>query len=609
MMQKGRSILAFVFLVFSNLQFTFSNSSKWHYECSQGYCTKTRTTSNTTSPLSLAECNVLCLDAAGVWPKPTGNITIGSLIPIDVSTFSFTTAQDTPITTLVQSAFEIFIEEVNRFLPCRTAFLRKSGNETNVNVQFNIADQEVERLTFGVSESYQVASVFRAEENTLILNISADTFFGARHALETVAQLVVFDDLRNRTLLPNLISVVDGPVYSWRGLVLDTSRNYITPKAIERTLTAMAASKLNTFHWHITDTASFPYVSKTHPEMSENGAYTSAKVYTDVMIKNIVEYARVRGIRVVPELDSPAHVGEGWQDTGVVTCFNWKPWSDYCKEPPCGQFDPSKPELYDILEDLYGDILEQFGNEIFHMGGDEVDLNCWNHTESLTKWMVDQGWGFTSEDFHMKVWAYFQAEASKRLYNKAGKELPIILWTSDLTSQENVTDILPPSKYILQVWTTSNDSTIQTLLSKNYSVILSNYDVLYLDCGFGGWVGSDNNWCSPYKGWQLIYDNKPIDIVGDKKNQVLGGETALWTEESGINSLDSRLWPRTAAFAETLWTEPKTGWEEAEERMLIHRDRLVRLGLKADEMKPEWCQRNPRSCTNIKKLNGNFRFR
>lgn len=164
--------------------------------------------------------------------------------------------------------------------------------------------------------------------------------------------------------------------------------------------------------------------------------------------------------------------------------------------------------------DLYGDILDQFGTEVFHMGGDEVNIDCWNHTEDLTKWMVEQGWNVTSENFYNKVWPYFQNEASARLYKKAGKEIPIILWTSDLTSLDNVSEILPPSKYIIQIWTTSDDATIQTLLEKNYTLILSNYDALYLDCGFAGWVTDGNNWCTPYKGWQKIYDNTPSSIAG-----------------------------------------------------------------------------------------------
>lgn len=127
----------------------------------------------------------------------------------------------------------------------------------------------------------------------------------------------------------------------------------------------MAASKLNTFHWHITDSQSFPYESKSHPELSEFGAYSQSKVYTDEVVRDIIEYARRRGIRVIPELDAPAHVGEGWQESGVTTCFNWKPWSDYCVEPPCGQFDPSKPELYDILEGIY--LTNIINHKLFNM--------------------------------------------------------------------------------------------------------------------------------------------------------------------------------------------------------------------------------------------------
>lgn len=164
--------------------------------------------------------------------------------------------------------------------------------------------------------------------------------------------------------------------------------------------------------------------------------------------------------------------------------------------------------------DLYGDLLDQFGTEVFHMGGDEVNIDCWNQTEDLTKWMVEQGWDLTSENYYNKVWPYFQNEASARLYKKAGKEIPIILWTSDLTSLANVTEILPPSKYIIQVWTTSYDAAIQTLLEQNYTLILSNYDALYLDCGLPGWVTDGNNWCTPYKGWQKIYDDTPSSIAG-----------------------------------------------------------------------------------------------
>lgn len=79
-------------------------------------------------------------------------------------------------------------------------------------------------------------------------------------------------------------------------------------------------------------------------------------------------------------------------------------------------------------------------------------------------------------------------------------------------------------------------------------------------------------------------------------NQILGSEAALWTEQVDSTSVDSRLWPRAAAMAETLWSDPQTSWREAESRFLVHRERLVRRGIDADALEPEWCLQNENEC-------------
>lgn len=87
-------------------------------------------------------------------------------------------------------------------------------------------------------------------------------------------------------------------IYRYRGLMLDTSRNYFTVDSIKRTLIGMAHSKLNRFHWHITDSQSFPYVSKSYPQLSQYGAYSSKEIYTSEDIREVADFARVRGIQV-----------------------------------------------------------------------------------------------------------------------------------------------------------------------------------------------------------------------------------------------------------------------------------------------------------------------
>lgn len=165
----------------------------------------------------------------------------------------------------------------------------------------------------------------------------------------------------------------------------------------------------------------------------------------------ILDYAQIRGVRIIPEFDAPAHVGEGWQGKNLTICFNAQPWRKYCVEPPCGQLDPSKDELYPILEDIYREIMEMFRfPDVFHMGGDEVSHSCWNVSTELQMWMTKKGWGHEEVDF-MKLWGHFQDSALERVDKVTKNRLPIIMWTSRLTDVPFVEQYLDNSRYIIQV--------------------------------------------------------------------------------------------------------------------------------------------------------------
>ncbi|CAH1984734.1 unnamed protein product [Acanthoscelides obtectus] len=580
----------------------------WHWQCLQGTCQKQHYNETvSSSPLSLPTCRLSCSDAAGLWPKPTGDVSVSNIFQnVNFNSIDVVPKQsNSPSSKLVREAGKVFKEQIQATIPRR--FNPKGGKSLLVDV--DIKNPSFSRLTLDTDESYTL-KLSETSDGRLNALISAQTFFGARHGLQTLNQLIVFDDLKGELLIPSEALITDKPAYPYRGIVLDTSRNYITIDAIKRTLAGMGASKLNTFHWHITDSHSFPYVSKSRPELSKYGAYSPSKVYTDEDIKQIIKYATVRGIRVLPEFDAPAHVGEGWQNTGFVTCLNWQPWQSYCVEPPCGQLDPTKDGVYDVLEDIYGDMIEQFQPDIFHMGGDEVNFHCWKSTPNIAEWMQRKGLNVSEEKDLVQLWRYFQDNALQRLDKKAKRNIPVVMWTSHLTDPEYLTNALPKDRYIIQIWTTGTDAQVGTLLENGYKVILSNYDALYFDCGFAGWVTSGNNWCSPYIGWQKVYSNTPEKIAGPtKKHLVLGEEAALWTEQADSASVDSRLWPRAAALAEAVWTSPANpSWEAAEQRFLAHRERLVELGIGADAIEPEWCLQHEENCRIGAKLNTDTKF-
>lgn len=203
------------------------------------------------------------------------------------------------------------------------------------------------------------------------------------------------------------------------------------------------------------------------------------------------------------------------------------------------------------------------------------------------------------------LWNHFQSRALQKLVDaNGGKEMPVVLWTSGLTAPGKVDRYLDPKKYIIQIWTKGDDPLIKELAEKGYRLIFSNYEALYFDCGFGAWVGEGNNWCSPYIGWQKVYDNDPRGLlrrlgVTDPRllENVLGAEATLWTEQADSYSVDGRLWPRAAAMAERLWTNRQDWkWTDAEHRMLEQRKRLVEIGVSADRLEPQWCDQNPGLC-------------
>jgi hexosaminidase len=121
-----------------------------------------------------------------------------------------------------------------------------------------------------------------------MVEITAPTFFGARHGVESLLQLVVYSDLDGATVVPSSVELTDAPKYPHRGFLLDTSRNYFSVESIKRTIDAMAVVKLNSFHWHITDSHSFPFVAKSKPELHQFGAYQPDKVRSLICFAEIL---------------------------------------------------------------------------------------------------------------------------------------------------------------------------------------------------------------------------------------------------------------------------------------------------------------------------------
>ncbi|KAJ1953308.1 Glucosamine-6-phosphate isomerase (Glucosamine-6-phosphate deaminase) (GNPDA) (GlcN6P deaminase), partial [Linderina pennispora] len=449
-------------------------------------------------------------------------------------------------------------------------------------------DSTDETLCLETDESY----VLHVPENGQA-TLRAHSVYGAVRGLETFSQLISANGYA-RVLRNTPIYIEDRPVFRHRGILLDTSRNYFPVKDILRTLDAMSYNKLNVFHWHIVDAQSWPVESKTFPQLTANGAYGPNMQYSYADVQNIIRYAKDRGIRVIPEFDVPGHTYiVGMSFPNIMSCMNKQPnWSKYAAEPPSGQLNIAKPESIDFTNRVVREYSKLFQDQVFHLGGDEVNRNCWNEDPYVQAYLA----AHPGEDVEaLLVNFYARVHSYLEVLGKTAMTWEETLFHSNYT---------PPKDTIIQTWI--DEQSIPKTVAKGYRSIASPASSYYLDCGHGAWLSDfdGNSWCDPFKTWMHIYNFDPLANITNpaQRKLVLGGEVALWAEQSDETVLDSRLWPRAAAMAETMWSGKVNAdghvrtTKEVASRLHTQRFRMVGRGIGAEPMQPLWCARNPGNC-------------
>jgi hexosaminidase len=329
-------------------------------------------------------------------------------------------------------------------------------------INFKVADNKA-KLDIGVDESYTLT----VPQNGGSATLSAKTWVGALRGLETFSQLVVEE---NNKLVAHTAKIVDAPTYGHRGILLDTSRQFYPVESILRILDAQSYNKMNVLHWHPTDSQSWPLYFKSHPELSKKGAYSAREVYNPSDVKKVISYAEALGIRVVLEIDMPAHtatIGESHPD--LIVCGD-EFWAAYSAEPPAGQLNPTLNKTYDLVHDLISEATKIFPDTLYHAGGDEINTACWELNPGINAYVKAKGYSSTKEvwfEFTTKILDYVTSKAKKR---------PII-WEDPVKDGGDY-----PKNTVIQAWVNPPS----TYTAKGYDVIVTNYDYFYLDCGHGG---------------------------------------------------------------------------------------------------------------------------
>jgi len=204
------------------------------------------------------------------------------------------------------------------------------------------------------------------------------------------------------------LTITDTPRFPHRGLLVDTSRHFLPLPTLHSIIDSLTVAKLNTLHWHLVDSQSFPFDSPSYPLLGKAGSYSPQERYTPSDVTSIVSYAAARGVRVMVEIDTPGHAAS-W-------CAGYP---DVCPDVANGCLEPLNPSAnatFELLEGLFGDVAGLFPETLMHLGGDEVNTDCWDDTAVIAEWMAENDMDSSS------TYAWFIAKVQK-IAQGLGKEV------------------------------------------------------------------------------------------------------------------------------------------------------------------------------------------
>ncbi|CAD6187220.1 unnamed protein product [Caenorhabditis auriculariae] len=413
------------------------------------------------------------------------------------------------------------------------------------------------------SEEY----LLRVSMNDAIIN--AETVWGALRAMETFSQLIFYDE-RLKKYQVRTAEIYDKPRFPVRGVMVDSSRHFLSVAVLKRQLDIMAMNKLNVMHWHLVDSEAFPYTSLKFPELHGVGAYSPKHVYSRKDLAEVINHARLRGIRVIPEFDLPGHTSSWRGRKGFLTeCYD-----DNGKPTYPNLIDPINQKNFDFLAEFLEEVTETFPDKYLHLGGDEVAdflLECWVRNKKIQKFMQDKGFGYT-----------------KIIDELRSKRKPIF-W------QEVFDNNIPHPEATIHVW---KGNTHEEILDQVRNVTKKNYPVIVSACWYLNYIKYGADWRDEIAGTvpsnSRYYYCDPANFTGtpEQKALVLGGIVALWGEFVDNTNIEARLWPRASAVAERLWSpaEKTVRAEDAWPRLHEFRCRLVARGYRIQPTNnPDFC--------------------
>lgn len=457
-------------------------------------------------------------------------------------------------------------------------FLKGEASDT-LNVIRLIVKQKLNKKPVANAEEYALSITPSRIEITA--NSGAGLFYGLQSMLQLSSKITPLH------LLVSCAEIKDKPRFNYRGLMLDVSRHFFPKNFILKQIDALAYYKINTLHLHLTDGGGWRIQIKKYPKLTKMTAYRPdmdyiqwrhegspfckktdknayGGYYTQHDIREIVKYAAVRHITILPEIDMPGHSDEVLAAYPELACTgkNQQTSSVLCV---------GKEITFRFYENILKEVMKLFPCEYIHIGGDEADRTVWDSCPLCKKRMQDE---------HLKDVAGLQNYFTRRIeYFLNAHDRKLVGW-------DEIMDGDLPSRAVVMSYREQGGDV--KAVKGNHPIIMSPATYCYLDHyqdapsfqprAIGGFLPLEN-----------AYTHEPIPATENAASHVMGVQGNLWTEFVPTpEHAEYMIYPRILALAETGWTEPQNkNWDKFHQRALNAVEYLKMKGYHPFDLKNE----------------------
>ena len=516
----------------------------------------------------------------------------------------------------------LFAQQVS-IIPQPVSLFMGNGSfviDKNVSIKFNAADKNLKAAAdyfssyinhiAGISLSqnlrkqkaieFKIAKTNEIGDEGYLLNVTpssvsvtANTKAGIVYGIQTLFQILPAIRTNEILEIPAL-HVKDYPRFKWRGMHLDVSRHFFSPELVKEYIDLMALYKFNTFHWHLTEDQGWRIEIKKYPKLTQVGAWRNGTIigrypgtgndnlhyggyYTQDQIKDIVKYATLRNITIVPEVDVPGHSSAAIASYSWLSCFPQEPTvirahpsQTSIKEQANGRiklvqetwgvFDDvlcaGNDSTFKFLQDVLDEILPLFPSRYIHLGGDECPKNNWKRCPKCQARIKALG----LKDEH-ELQSYFVQRMEKYL-NSKGRQL--IGWDEILEGG------LAPNASVMS-WRGEEGGIAAAKL--NHYVVMTPGTPVYFDM-YQGDPATEPLAIGGFNTLKRVYDYEPLpkELNAEQSKYILGAQANLWTEYiSAAEHVEYMVLPRMPALSEVVWSPKEArNWNSFNERLQNH---------------------------------------